>query len=85
MILLKQVLHRVVCVHAADTRTRGTLEPVLIGTGLVPFVEIFATLKRAGFDGWICIEEASGMGRAGVEAAANYVRRAWVEAAAAEA
>jgi sugar phosphate isomerase/epimerase len=81
--LLEQVLPRVVCVHVADTRTRGTLEPAVIGTGLVPFAEIFATLKQAGFDGWMCIEEASDTGRAGIEAAIDFVRRAWAEAPAA--
>jgi len=80
--LLKQVLDRVISVHAADTRTRGALEPVVLGTGLVPFSEVFAILKTVGFDGWICIEEASRTGRAGVEAAVNFVRRAWADAGA---
>lgn len=79
--VLKQVLDRVVSVHASDTRTRGRLEPTVIGTGLVPFASIFSILKGAGFDGWICIEEASGTGRAGVEAAVSFVRQAWAEAA----
>jgi len=78
--LLAEVVQRVVTVHAADTAVRGTLEMVLLGTGLVPFTEIFGTLKGVGFDGWICMEEGSCQGQAGVEAAAQFVRRTWNEA-----
>jgi len=77
--VLKKVLPRVVSVHAADTSTRGQLTPVLLGTGLVPFRETFAILKKAGFTGWICIEEASFSGRSGIEAAAHFIRRTWDE------
>jgi sugar phosphate isomerase/epimerase len=80
--VLEQVLDRLVSVHAADTCTTGTLEPTVIGTGLVPFAEIFARLRRFGFDGWICIEEASGTGRSGVDRAVRFLRQAWAEAGA---
>ena len=75
--VLEAVLDRLVSVHVADTRTRGKLEPVVIGTGLVPFEGIFSCLKDAGYDGWLCIEEASGTGRAGIETACSFVRHAW--------
>lgn len=75
--VLKQVIDRVVTIHANDTSTRGSLTPVLLGEGLVPFEEIFKTLKSAGFDGWICIEEASGRGIDGVVKATEFVRRVW--------
>jgi len=78
--LLEAVKHRVATVHAFDTRTRGVLEPVVVGIGIVPFAEIFHILKAAGFDGWICIEEASRTGVAGFEEAVSFVRRAWKEA-----
>ena len=78
--VLEAVLDRLVSVHAADTRTRGRLEPTVIGTGLVPFSDIFAKIKDAGFDNWICIEEASGTGRAGVDTAVRFVRQAWADA-----
>jgi len=77
--VLKRVLSRVISVHAADTSTRGELKHVLLGTGLVPFKEMFQILRDAGFDGWICMEEASFKGPAGVKAAADFVGRVWNE------
>jgi len=78
--ILNHVIDRVVCVHAADIREKGALEPVVLGTGIVPFIDIFSTLKGAGFDGWVCIEEASGTGNSGLKEAVRFVRRAWDEA-----
>jgi sugar phosphate isomerase/epimerase len=75
--LLEQCLSRVVSVHAADTAVYGELKPVLLGTGLAPMEAIFRRLVRAGWDNWICIEEASFQGRDGVEEAARYVREIW--------
>jgi sugar phosphate isomerase/epimerase len=77
---LDQVLGRVVSVHAADTSERGQLNHVLLGTGVTPFVELFRCLKSGGWDGWVCMEEASNRGRQGVAAAADYIRRTWAEA-----
>jgi sugar phosphate isomerase/epimerase len=75
--LLQEVIDEVVCVHAADTRVEGRLEPVVIGTGVVPFVDLFGYLKTSGFSGWISIEEASGKGKPGVQSAVNFVRQSW--------
>jgi sugar phosphate isomerase/epimerase len=75
--LLEQVIDRVETIHASDTAARGTLQHTLLGTGLVPFPALFTTLKQAGWDGWICMEEAAFQGQAGVESAARYVRQAW--------
>lgn len=77
--LLDQVIGRVVTIHAADTAVKGALQGVVIGQGIVPFREIFGRLHRAGWDGWICIEEAARQGLPAVEAAARFVRRAWQE------
>jgi sugar phosphate isomerase/epimerase len=78
--LLDEVIGRVVSVHASDSAVRGELRHVLLGTGVTPYPALFERLARAGWDGWICMEEASFQGRAGVEAAAGFVRRTWEEA-----
>jgi sugar phosphate isomerase/epimerase len=75
--LLEKVIERVCCVHAADTGSIGILKPVLLGTGVVPLSEICARLKEFGYSGWISIEEASGLGRRGVERAVALVRQLW--------
>lgn len=75
--LLQQVIDRVVSVHAADTAVQGQLLHVLLGTGITPFTELFHSLKQVGWDGWICMEEASFQGREGVEAASHFIRDAW--------
>lgn len=77
MPVLREVIDQVVTVHVADTAQAGKLAPVVIGTGVAPIREIFAALKAHGFDGWVCIEEASGTGRQGFESAVNYVRETW--------
>lgn len=75
--VLAQVLDRVVSVHAADTGQPGALTPVVVGSGVVPFQEMFGMLKSAGFDGLIAIEEASRQGQAGLQAAVDFIRAAW--------
>lgn len=77
--VLNEVIDQVVCVHAADTRARGVFEPVLLGTGAVPFDAIFSRLKGAGFDGCVSIEEASGLGREGVVKAVSFVKQVWAD------
>jgi sugar phosphate isomerase/epimerase len=78
--VLGRVRDRLATVHASDTRRPGCLEPVVLGTGRVPFPKIFQALRRSGFDGWICIEEASGCGLDGVRQAVDFVRRTWASA-----
>jgi sugar phosphate isomerase/epimerase len=77
--LLAQVIDRVVTIHAADTAVHGALRHVLLGTGITPYAAIFKQLKQAGWDGWICMEEAAHQGQAGVEAAARFIRQTWNE------
>lgn len=75
--VLKKVIDRVETIHAADTSTKGVLTHTLLGTGLAPFKEMFSLLKKAGFDGWICMEEGSRQGVEGVVKAAEFVRTTW--------
>ncbi|HTZ00636.1 MAG TPA: sugar phosphate isomerase/epimerase family protein [Rhodocyclaceae bacterium] len=77
---LGQIVGRVVSVHASDTAATGALNHVLLGTGVTPFEELFACLKSHGWDGWVCMEEASNQGRWGVETAAKFIRRTWAAA-----
>ena len=78
--VLNRVIDRVKTIHVADTRTFGVFDPVLIGTGAVPMKEIFSMLKANGFDGWLCIEEASNTGLSGVRRAVENTRAIWQEA-----
>jgi len=75
--LLGKVIGQVETVHASDTRMRGALDHVLLGTGVTPYRKLFARLKQAGWDNWICMEENSRTGREGVAAAAAFVRSTW--------
>jgi len=85
MAVLAQVLERVVSVHVADTAVFGELKPVPIGTGIAPIAATFERLAASGWDGWLCMEEASFQGQAGIDAAARFVRLAWQRACAAPA
>ncbi len=76
-VLLREVVRRVACVHAADTGAHGALKPVQIGTGVVPFPAIFNLLKESGYDGMISIEEASNTGVQGLRSAVSFVRKTW--------
>ena len=75
--VLEKVIDDVETIHIADNSTRGKLSPVVIGTGIVPFKDIFRCLKQHSFDGWLCIEEASNTGESGIRQAVDYVRSEW--------
>ena len=61
--VLDAVKGRVAVVHLNDIRRAGHFEPVLLGTGVAPVVNLLAMLVDDDFDGWISVEEASGQGR----------------------
>lgn len=75
--ILPQVVDRVETIHVTDMAQRGVFSPTVIGTGVTPNSEVFHMLKEAGFDRWLCIEEASGCGLEGIEKAHDYVLKTW--------
>lgn len=78
--ILPEVIDRVETIHVTDMAERGVFSPTVIGTGVTPNREIFQMLKTAGFDKWLCIEEASGRGLPGIQAAHDYVKETWEKA-----
>jgi sugar phosphate isomerase/epimerase len=75
--VLEQVIDRVETIHVAETATLGKMDPVLLGTGLAPIRDVFALLKKHGWDNWLCIEEWGNMGKEGVKKAVGYTRNIW--------
>jgi len=75
--VLTKILPQVETIHVNDTDAPGSLNFVVAGTGVAPIKEIFTTIKRAGFDGWICIEEAGMQGIDGIARAVDYVKELW--------
>jgi len=71
--VLERVIDRVETVHISDMSGYGKFDPVEIGTGVSPIETVLRRLKEYGFDGWLCIEEASGHGLMGIVNAWKYV------------
>ncbi|MFN8496146.1 MAG: sugar phosphate isomerase/epimerase family protein [Caldilineaceae bacterium] len=78
--VLERVKHRVAMVHVNDIRQAGRFEPVLLGTGVAPLLEIFSTLIQHGFNNWVSVEEASKTGEEGFHRAIPYAEQLWVKA-----
>ncbi len=78
--VFKKVLPQVETIHVNDLKAAGGVEFVVCGEGVSPIKEIFSEAKRAGFDGWVCIEEAGFKGTAGIEQAVRFTRQAWNQA-----
>lgn len=78
--VLDQVKDRVSMVHTNDIARVGHFEPVLLGTGVSPIVDIYRMLHTHGFDGWISVEEASKTGEEGFRRAIPYADQAWAAA-----
>lgn len=78
--ILERVIDKVETIHVAETATLGKMDPVQLGSGLAPVKEVFASLKKHGWNNWLCIEEWGNSGIKGVEEAVEYTRRIWEEA-----
>ena len=73
--LLSMVMDKVWTIHLNDTATVGKWTPIAIGKGLVDYDGIFGLLHARKFDGWVCIEEASGNGLQGIDEAVRFARK----------
>lgn len=78
--VLDKVIDKVKTIHVAETATKGKMDPVAIGTGLVPHKEIFSYLRSKKFDGWLCLEEWGNQGLAGIRTAVDFVKNTWEKA-----
>ncbi len=78
--VLEQVIDLVETIHVAETAEIGKMMPVQLGTGIVPNADVFACLKKHGWDNWLNIEEWGNNGKAGVEQAVALTRKLWAEA-----
>ena len=78
--VLDEVFDQVKTIHVAETATKGKMDPVAIGTGIVPFEDIFRYLKDKRFDGWLCLEEWGNQGTEGVKRAVDFVKSTWEKA-----
>ncbi|MCB0493312.1 MAG: sugar phosphate isomerase/epimerase [Cyclobacteriaceae bacterium] len=78
--VLDQVIDQVETIHVAETGTIGKMDPVPLGTGIVPFSEIFGYLKSKKFKGWLCLEEWGNKGEDGVAKAVDFVKETWAKA-----
>ena len=78
--VLDQVIDQVMTIHVAETATKGKMDPVAIGKGIVPFEAIFRYLKAKRFDGWLCLEEWGNEGKEGVKRAVDFVKETWEKA-----
>lgn len=78
--ILDEVIDKVLTIHVAETATFGKMDPVVLGTGIVPFKEIFSYLKSKNFEGWLCLEEFGNKGKEGIQQGIEFVRRTWAEA-----
>jgi sugar phosphate isomerase/epimerase len=73
--VLEEMYSRIETIHASDIKEKGKFGPVAIGSGVVPYPEIFRYLEQKGFDKWICIEEASFGGMKGIRDAVMFIRK----------
>lgn len=77
MQILREIFDDVATIHISDMAQQGKFSPVVIGTGVTPNAEVLAFLKEKGFEGLVCIEEASNSGYDGIQKAVAFVRETW--------
>jgi len=78
--VLDQVIPKVKTIHVADISEKGKMDPVQLGTGVVPIKEIFSYLKGKHYDGWLCLEIWKNKGVDAVRESVQFVRETWEKA-----
>ncbi len=78
--ILDQVITKVKTIHVADTSAKGKMDPVQLGTGIVPMKEIFSYLRSKQFDGWLCLEIWKDEGIEAIKKAVGFVKETWDKA-----
>jgi sugar phosphate isomerase/epimerase len=78
--VLDQVISKVKTIHVADISEKGKMNPVQLGTGIVPMGEIFTYLKGKKYDGWLCLEIWKNDGIDAIKEAVQFVKHTWDKA-----
>ncbi|MFI3227654.1 MAG: sugar phosphate isomerase/epimerase family protein [Clostridia bacterium] len=76
-ILKKLDVAKIKTIHVTDMKQVGVFDPCVIGQGVTDNPAVFKYIKERGFDGWLCIEEASNCGLEGIKKAHDYVQEIW--------
>lgn len=77
MDVVPAVVDRLETIHVTDMKEQGHFSPTLIGQGVTPNRAFFHYIKQHGFNNWLCIEEASNCGLAGIRDAYHFVKDLW--------
>jgi sugar phosphate isomerase/epimerase len=78
--VLDQVISKVKTIHVADISAKGKMDPVQLGTGIVPMKEIFNYLKGKDYNGWLCLEIWKDRGIEAIKQAVPFVKNTWENA-----
>lgn len=73
-ILLNAVSGRIATVHINDLSSVQPLAFCVAGTGLVPIADILHAIRKTGFNGPLCLEEAGFLGREGLRQGIAFVK-----------
>lgn len=78
--VLDQVMGKVKTIHVGDVSAKGKMDPVQLGTGIVPMSDIFKYLKGKNYDGWLCLEIWKNSGVDALRQAVRSVKDLWEKA-----
>jgi sugar phosphate isomerase/epimerase len=78
--VLDKVITKVKTIHVADVSAKGSMDPVQLGTGVVPMKEIFSYLKEKQYNGWLCLEIWKNSGIDAIKEAVQFIKDTWAKA-----